>query len=178
MSDDVLAVSMSSVRNESESFEAFYRLHYATVLRVAFAVTGDAHRAADVAQDAFVTAQRRWSSIGSYDRPDLWVRRVAINRALSWRRRAANELLTVGRLALRRERAVVSDAQSDSDVWHHVRLLPRQQASMIALVYVDDMSIEQAAETLGIAVPTAKTHLQRAKRTLARRLNEEVDDDR
>jgi len=178
VSDEVLAVSMTRVEGESGSFEAFYRLHYATVLRVAFAVTGDAHRAADVAQDAFLTAQRRWSTISSYDRPDLWVRRVAINRALSWRRRAGNELIAVARLALRRERATTDGAAAGSEVWDHVRRLPRQQASMIALVYADDMSVEQAADALGIALPTAKTHLQRARRTLALRLNEEVDDDR
>jgi DNA-directed RNA polymerase specialized sigma24 family protein len=60
-------------------------------------------------------------------------------------------------------------------VWLHVRRLPRRQAAVIALVYVDDLTIEQAANTLGISVPTAKTHLQRARRALAAALKEELE---
>ena len=61
------------------------------------------------------------------------------------------------------------------EVWAHVRRLPKRQAAVVALVYVDDLTIEQAAHALGIGVPTAKTHLQRARRTLAERLKEEVE---
>jgi DNA-directed RNA polymerase specialized sigma24 family protein len=46
---------------------------------------------------------------------------------------------------------------------------------MIALVYIDDLPIADAADVLGISVPTAKTHLQRARRTLADRLHEELE---
>lgn len=40
---------------------------------------------------------------------------------------------------------------------------------------MDDLTIEQAANLLGIGVPTAKTHLQRARRTLAEVLKEEFE---
>ncbi|MCU1387045.1 MAG: putative polymerase subfamily sigma factor [Ilumatobacteraceae bacterium] len=178
MVDDVLAdvtFGMPAVA----SFDDFYRREFAAVLRVAYAITGDNHRAADVAQDAFVAAQKRWRTVSAYERPDLWVRRVAINRALSWRRRSINEIAALTRLASRRESHAPSDALAgDAEVWAHVARLPRRQASVIALVYVDDLSIDQAADVLGISTPTAKTHLQRARRTLARHLNEEIDDDR
>lgn len=61
------------------------------------------------------------------------------------------------------------------DVWNHVRRLPRRQAAIVALVYIHDLSIEQAAHALGIGVPTAKTHLQRARRALTAALKEELE---
>lgn len=160
-----------------ETFDAFYRRHYQRVLAVSVAVVGDRDRGVDVAQDAFIALQRRWSTVSGYDRPDLWVRRAAINRGLSWRRRVGSELRALTRLAARP--ATESDAAGHSDdVWAVVRDLPRAQARVVVLVFVGDLTLEAAAEALGIATSTAKTHLQRAKRTLATRLREEHDDDR
>ncbi len=157
------------------TFDDFYRDHYLAVLRVVAGVTAEREVAAEVAQEAFIAAHRRWGTIAEFDRPDLWVRRVAINRALTWRRRLGVEARSLTRLAGRRQRPSAEPPTHDH-VWSHVRRLPRRQASLIALVYIDDLSIEQAAATLQIAVPTAKTHLQRARRTLALRLNEEPDE--
>ena len=41
------------------SFERFFREHYATVVRIAHGVIGDAQAAQDVAQDVFISALRR-----------------------------------------------------------------------------------------------------------------------
>ncbi|MCU1360393.1 MAG: putative polymerase subfamily sigma factor [Ilumatobacteraceae bacterium] len=160
-----------------QTFDAFYRDHYQRVLAVSIAVVGDRDRAVDVAQDAFISLQHRWSTVSRYDRPDLWVRRAAINRALSWRRRVGSELRALTRLAARPATASGTD-QPDDEVWRFVRELPRAQASVIALVFVGDLTLEAAAQAMGIATSTAKTHLQRAKRTLATRLQEDHDDDR
>jgi RNA polymerase sigma factor (sigma-70 family) len=158
----------------SLDFDEFYRTEFHMVLRVAGGITPNRGVANEVTQEAFLAAHRHWSKVSGYDRPELWVRRVAINRALSFRRRAANEAAALARIVLRREPAT-ADASIDSEVWAQVRRLPGRQASMIALVYIDDLSIPEAAEVLRISVPTAKTHLQRARRTLADRLHEELE---
>lgn len=154
-------------------FDEVYRHEYVAILRVIAVVVGDREVAAEVVQEAFVAAHRDWNRVGQLDRPDLWVRRVALNRAFSWRRRAATEARLLARLALRRD-SPPAPATGDDELWAHVRRLPRRQASVIALVYIDDMSVEQAAAALDISVPSTKTHLQRARRTLATRLNEET----
>lgn len=171
------AIDVAGGDLDAREFVAFYRESYRAVLVVAQALTGDLGRAADVTQEAFVAAQRRWGTISEYDRPDLWVRRVAINRAISLRRRMVNEVRALTRLS---NRAAVSPRTEPdgSDVWQHVRRLPRAQAAVVVLVYIGDLTLEQAAAALGIATPTAKTHLRRAKRTLATWLGEEEDDDR
>jgi DNA-directed RNA polymerase specialized sigma24 family protein len=56
--------------------------------------------------------------------------------------------------------------ETDWELWALVRRLPQRQAQLIALVYVDGLTIAVAAATLDISTPTAKTHLARAKQRL------------
>jgi RNA polymerase sigma factor (sigma-70 family) len=160
-----------------DSFDEFYLAQYGRVFGIAFALVGDRDRADDVTQDAFVSLHRRWDDVSRFDRPDLWVRRVAINAALSWRRRAATELRALTRIASRTAPGSQMADGGSAEVWRLVQMLPRAQAMVVVLVFVDDLTLEQAGRVLGIATPTAKTHLQRAKRKLAVWLNEEIDND-
>ena len=51
---------------------------------------------------------------------------------------------------------------------------------MIALTYLEDLSLQQVADILDISVPTVGTHLQRGRKTLADLLDapgEEKSDD-
>lgn len=171
MSDDVVAGLVVTPRVD---FDGFYRAEFHPVLRVVTGITPNHGVASDATQEAFVSALRNWTTVSGYDRPELWVRRVAINKALSFRRRATNETVAIARSVLRRQ-PDMDAAPVDSEVWAEVRRLPRRQASMIALTYIDDLSIADAADVLEISVPTAKTHLQRARRTLADRLQEDLE---
>ncbi len=46
--------------------------------------------------------------------------------------------------------------------------LPARQRELLHLVFYQDMSITQAAEVLGIAIGTARTHYERGKARLRR----------
>jgi RNA polymerase sigma-70 factor (ECF subfamily) len=174
VSDEAVLVALKGAE-VNRAVDDFYRAHYLPVLRVVAAITGDRSVAEEVTQEAFLVAQRSWVRVSQYERPDLWVRRVAVNRAVSWRRRIAAEARALLRLRSKRSEAAAG-LEVASPVWRYVRELPKRQAAMIALVYVEDLSIETAAHVLGIGVPTAKTHLQRARRALAARIDEERDD--
>jgi DNA-directed RNA polymerase specialized sigma24 family protein len=58
------------------------------LVRFAGVLTGDAHLAQDLTQDALVRAHARWGRIGRMDRPDLYLRRMITNGFLSRRQRA------------------------------------------------------------------------------------------
>lgn len=158
------------VSQASASFETFYRHEYRRALGLAVALTKSSDFAEDIVQDAFVDAHRQWGRISTYDDAGAWLRRVVTNRATSrWRR-----LLVERRaLTLLASRQLPKASNDDPDaVWALVRGLPRRQAQTLALVYVDDMRITDVARVLGVSEATAKTHLQRARRTLAKRLEE------
>jgi RNA polymerase sigma-70 factor, ECF subfamily len=52
-----------------------------------------------------------------------------------------------------------------------VRALPHRQAQAVALYYLEDLSIRQAAGVLDCAEGTVRAHMARARRALARRLH-------
>ena len=64
---------------------------------------------------------------------------------------------------------------ADEDFWAEVRALPRRQAQVVALHYVYDLSVADVARTLEMSEGTAKTHLSRARTSLARVLGERDD---
>jgi RNA polymerase sigma-70 factor (ECF subfamily) len=154
-----------------DSFTTFYESEYRAVLAFAASLCRDVHAAEDLTQEAFIAAQRRWKSLQSFDRPDLWVRRVVANRSVSRWRRLDNDERRVRKLAAVRPRE--EDPQPSDDVWRLVRELPPRQAQVIALTYLEDRSLADVAAVLDIGVETAKTHLQRGKAALARALRTE-----
>lgn len=162
------------------TFEAFFRAHHGRTVALVAAVCGRA-AAEDIAQEAFVKAHRAWDSIAGYDRPEAWVRRVAINLAISNHRRSRRESVALGRLAAA---DAVADAAVDPGIgravslgddealWAAVRGLPRRQAAAVALRYIDDLSVAEIAAALGCAEGTAKALLHQGRANLAVRLGE------
>lgn len=156
-----------------ESFETFYVREIRSVVGLAYVLSGSGRAAEDLAQDAFLKAYRNWKRISSYEDPGGWVRRVVANDAVSMFRRLAAE--TRALLRLRGESYIIIP-QTDPEaihLWEEVRRLPARQAQVIALRYYDQRSNAEAAEILGCSETTVKTHLQRARETLARRLEKE-----
>lgn len=135
------------------------------------AIVGDRHRAEEIVQDAFERCYRRWWRVARLDRPGAWVRRVAINAALSSMRRQVSERRAVQRLGARGEhdgavRPDGLDALDDAEVWDAVRALPAEQAAAIALRYGADLSVEEVASTLEVSPAAARSLLHRGRTTL------------
>jgi RNA polymerase sigma-70 factor (ECF subfamily) len=152
-----------------ESFTVFYARELRPVVGLAFVLSGSALAAEDLAQDAFFDAYRKWSTVGEYDNPGAWVRRAVANRAVSLRRRTATELGSV--LRLRRADVEIPGPSPDNEqLWAAVRRLPRRQAQVVVLHHLEQYTTTEIAETLGISQPSVKTHLQRARATLSKGL--------
>lgn len=141
-------------------FSEFYAARVRALRRVAYVVTRDWHAAEDVTQRAFVKIYRAWPRI---ERTGLeaYARRAVVNESLSY----------IGR----RGRDVVVDAVPDRpspepdaplDLGAALAALPPQQRAVIALRFVDDRSVAETAEALGIAEGTVKSTTAKAIATL------------
>jgi RNA polymerase sigma-70 factor, ECF subfamily len=153
------------------SFASFYASNYRRAVALAAVLTGSQAVAEDLVQDAMADAHRRWHKISTYEKPSAWLNQAVANRAVSRRRRLTVRARGLSLLA-RSPKPPVELVPNDQELWAKVRQLPARQAQLIALVYVEAMTLSEAADTLGIALPTAKTHLARAKERLARDLIE------
>jgi hypothetical protein len=67
-------------------FEELYRHAYPRVVAQVTLLTGSRAAAEDAVQEAFARAWNRWGRLAGFDQPQAWVRRVAMNVAVSrWR---------------------------------------------------------------------------------------------
>jgi len=155
-----------------EDFQVFYAREFRPVVGLAYVLSGSGSGAEDLAQDAFLAAFRAWDRVSGFDDPGAWVRRVVANRAVSWFRRRAAEARAV--LRVRHSDGHIPEIDSAAqELWEEVRRLPRRQAQVIALHYLDQQKVAEIGCILGCSENTVKTHLQRGRDTLAARLGEE-----
>jgi RNA polymerase sigma-70 factor (ECF subfamily) len=69
-------------RPDEQEFYWFFRAEYPPVASTVYLILRDRGAAEEIAQEAFVSAFTHWHRISRYDRPELWVRRVAIRMAM------------------------------------------------------------------------------------------------
>jgi len=129
--------------------------------------SGSRIAAEGLAQEAMLAAHANWERVGVLDRPGAWVRRVVINKAASLYQRRAAELRALTRLARLRGGSFMRVDSETEHVWNEVRKLPRRQTQVVALFYLDQMSVSEIAHVLEIAEGTVKAHLHQARETLA-----------
>jgi len=156
-------------------FAAFVTSHADRARRLAWRlVGGDAAAADDVAQDAFLNAWRGLHRFRGDASLDTWFYRILVRQAASHRRwRAVRDRFggrvpedppggsdTVGDPALRRRIALALDR------------LSRGQREVFVLVHLEGFSIAEAAEVLGKAPGTLKSHLHRALSKLREELRD------
>lgn len=131
----------------------------AALLRLAYLLTGDPHRAEDLAQATLTKALARWSRVIAADNPDAYIRKICVNQHLSWLRRFES------RETLRAEPADRHVAGPDRYETVVVRdelrralgtLTPRARA-VIVLRYYEDLDDATIAVMLGVKPATVRS---------------------
>ncbi len=159
-----------------DGFEELFVAEFRRVARTVRHVVGDDRVAEEIAQDAFVQLYRHWAKVARYDRPDLWVRRVAIRGAQRERHRDWQRPVLELR-AVDPTTGTAPPGEPHDDVLAAVRALPGQQRAVVVLFYFEDRPMPEVAEIVGCSVSTGWNHLHRARKRLATLLDEDVTDD-
>ncbi len=154
---------------DQAEFNHFFTANYDQLVASLTAITGDREVATDCVQEAFIQAYARWNRIRRYDKPVTWVRRVAINRSRDThrsegRRRRREDWFSHTPLPV-----VPSPAEhvgSNLDLIQLLKKLTPRQRSVAALFYLEDLSVAEIADSLGLSGGTVKFHLNKARQSL------------
>jgi len=152
-----------------DGFEEFFHREYPKALAMGRALAPV--DGVDLTQEAFVRAFREWDTIKEYDIPGAWVRRVMLRLIADQHRSRNRRNRAVARLGALSgvDRPNHDLVTSDDEAWFSaVRALPRRQAEVIALHYIDQLSIAEVAAILEIATGTVKASLSQARAKLRR----------
>src|SRR5467141_1631214 len=151
-----------------EDFDRLYRTAYPRVYRTLAAILADPAEAEDCAQDAFVQAFGAWKRWRPDAPAEAWVHRIAVNRAISYRRRA--KLRTVGEVLRRLGRpappADPAEAATQPDLLTALRSIPPKLAAAIVLRHYHGYNNREIAAALGVSERTIGTRLLHAGQRL------------
>jgi RNA polymerase sigma-70 factor (ECF subfamily) len=162
------------VHAHEEDFDGFYAAVFARLVGQLTLVTGDLHEAEEAVQEALARAVPRWARLRAYDVPEAWVRRVALNLAVSHHRQARRRLVALLRLG---PPPVVPPVSADAlALAEALRALSMSHRQVLVLHHLLGLSVEEVARELAIPVGTVKARLARGRRALARRLAEPVQE--
>ena len=142
--------------------------------RTAFLLSGDWFLADDLVQDALIRVYGVWPRVARSGDVGAYARRVLVNLYLDYRRRPWRREQPTDQLPDRTAHA--SGVLDDRDrLLAALRQVPPRQRAVLVLRFWEDLSIEQAADTLGTSAGTVKSQTSRGLTTLRAALAEELD---
>ena len=180
----VQALQAGDAEARQRALAALFDRHQQRVYNVAARVLGDWGAAQDVAQDVFLSLERRIRTFRKDASFVSWIYRITINRAIDHRRREARRPaarmgdhvppLTSSGLPGRSEPMSADERLHRGESQDRVqaaldRLSPKLKAIAV-LRYVEGLSYDELAEALGCSMGTVKSRLNRAHAALAKDL--------
>lgn len=132
------------------------------LLRTAYLLCGDWHRAEDLVQQALVKLYVAWPRLVVRGTEDAYVRRALVTTNVDewrWRRRRPETSVA----AVRDEAPAPADGADDRDALRRALLdLPAGQRAVLVLRFWLDQSVEQVAADLDVSTGTVKSQTARA----------------
>lgn len=165
---------------ERAAFDILCRRHLLRCVRVAYRVHPCWRDAEEIAQDVFLQVWERaetWRADAGA-RFSTWLYRVAVNRAVDYRRRhksfsPLDEAGDPPSPDLGAE-AAVEERQLAARIDAVIADLPERQRAALALCYYDELTCAEAAEVMEVSVSAMESLLVRARRTARSKLRDIV----
>ena len=164
-----------ALAGSQSAFEQIVRRYQRPIISLISRMTGDRALAEDLAQETFVKAFRSLAAFDTTRRLSSWLFRIAHNTAIDAMRRARppqvpfETVLTAGDApdeppdpVERRELGHALEAALDA-------LRPDQRAAIV-LRYENGLSFDEIGTILGVPEVTARSHVHRARKEMARLL--------
>jgi RNA polymerase sigma-70 factor (ECF subfamily) len=154
-------------------FEETTLPHLNAAYNLAYWITRNQHDAEDVVQEAYLRAFRLFSGYRGGD-GRAWVLAIVRNTCMTWLGRAKSRATVPLDEERRPNLTQVSNSETAllkqferRDLIGCVEGLPIEFREVLILRVFDDMSYQQIAETVGVAIGTVMSRLSRARKRLA-----------
>ena len=139
-----------------------YARHSPATGRLAYLLTGDAHLAEDLTQEAFVRAFGRFRDLRQPESFEWYLRRTLVNLTRSHFRRQRTERDHLARHPAAERTEPATDRISERDaMWRALQQLPSKQRTALVLRFYEDLTDVQIAAAMGCPVGTAKSLIHR-----------------
>jgi RNA polymerase sigma-70 factor (ECF subfamily) len=160
--------------------ERDFRAHHGLVFRTAYRITGNAGDAEDVLQTVFLRMLRRGRNADPLENPEGYLRRAAINAALDViRSRQADQTVPLPE----EHSGVMQTAPTQADdsglrqaLSRAIAGLKPRSAEIFALRFLEGLSNQEIAKTLGISQVLVAVIVHRTRQQLRKQLRPYLTD--
>lgn len=164
---------IEQVKNGSlTAFRTLVERHQDYVYTICYRILSNREDAEEVSQDVFVKAYNALRNFQGQSKFTTWIYRIAINSAISLKRRKKIPLETIEEYK-HFDQGEISDMSEVQRIEQRKflqiamnSLLP-DDVSVLTLFYFKELSLEEISETTGINVNTLKVKLFRARKRLS-----------
>ena len=169
-------------KRDQEAFAELMRRNASTSLRLAVSVLKDRQEAEDQVQTSFFKAWTKLPEFEGQAKFSTWFRRIVLNQSLMQLRkrkraptRSLDEPSEDGRTmevpaGEPTAEAELGDEQMAAVLRQEVQMLPPLLRDVLILKDLEQLSVQEAADRLGISEPAAKSRLLRAREALRERM--------
>ena len=162
-------------RGERDAFRALFETYRDKIYSIALRFSGDEALAMDIAQDTFLKLFSSMAEFRGESTFGTWVYRLVVNSCLDHKRRSwrlipmAAEVVAMLRAPGDALHGLLH-AEMRGRVQGAVEKLPAEQRMVVVLRYTEGLAYEEIATVLGCSMGTVASRLNRAHKTLERRL--------
>lgn len=149
-----------------------FRRHCADAVRLAYLLTGDAHLAEDLTQEAFVRSFGRFQDLRRPEAFASYLKRTVVNLSRDHFRRLQRERAQSDREARPEAQEDVRLTRVDvrDELLHALQALPSRQRAAVVLRHCEGLSEQEAADVLGTSVGGVNSLVSRGLTTLRERM--------
>lgn len=157
--DLVQALRQGTLDPTGQEVEDLRRQLYWTAL----AITGEPEDAADAVAETLFKAWRHIRSLKNPDRFDGWCRQILVNECKKiWRRERSQIPVDPASFMQIEATDDVASIEGEAVIETMLQVLSPGERAVVALRYMQDMSLEDIGEILDIPIGTVKSRLARA----------------
>ena len=160
---EALVVSLAS-KGDSDAFAELVRRRQGWIRTLMHRCSGDVTLADDLSQQVFLKAWRKIRQLRNAEHFGAWLKRLAINEWLQYKRSKDALRAAAGEEAITLTQLDKTSIGLDLD--RAMSVLPGPVSLCIALSYHERMTNDEIAELTGIQLGTVKSHIRRGSQRL------------
>ena len=167
-----------TLKGDQQAFTMLVEKYQKQIHALAWQKIGDFHIAQEIAQDTFLTAYQKLSSLTHHNRFEGWLYVLTSNKCKNWHRKKRVVLESLedtdpGELDqayyseyMNRQREEDADQKRRTVIHKLLSKLPESERTVMNLHYIGEMTCEDISKFLGVSINTVLSRLHRARKRL------------
>jgi RNA polymerase sigma-70 factor (ECF subfamily) len=172
------------IKGDQEAFGEIVDIYKNSVYQLCYRMLGNRHEAEDIAQETFIRAYTNIHTFNQELKFSTWLFRIATNLCIDRMRKKKPDQYLDAEVAGTEGLNLYSQIPSDTPlpeteleslelqeaVHKEILKLPEKYRSAIILKYIEELSLNEISEILGLPIGTVKTRIHRGREALRQQL--------